>query len=106
MSKRWKENKDNFIADSKVEGDKFTIVHAQNIDPYLKAAHAERLGNFHDNQGYSHLGNMRKIGSIPDLIYTKLIKEDPELASDPNKLVAKLKEMKEKGLDFTTVEKI
>ena len=105
MSKRW-EQQDNFIAGTSFDGDNIVITHAQNIDPYLKAAQVERMGNFYDKNGFSGMGNMRKIGSIPDLIYTKLIKEDPELASNPEKLIQKLKEMKAKGLDFTTVEKI
>lgn len=105
MSKRWLE-KDNFITDTRVEGENLIITHAQDIDPYLKAAHAERMGNFKNSKGYSDNGNMRKIGTIPDVVYTQWIKEDPELQSNPNKLIRKLKEAKEQGFDFTVVEKI
>lgn len=105
MSKRWLE-KDNFIAGAEEKDNSLIITHAQDIDPYLKAAHAQRLGNFHTNNGYSGQGNMRKIGAVPDLVYTQWIKEDPELESDPNKLIRKLKEAKEQGFDFTVVDKI
>ena len=105
MSKRWLE-KDNFIAGTEERGDDLIITHAQDIDPYLKAAHAQRRGNFLTDDGYSGQNNMRKVGSVPDVVYTQWIKEDPELASNPNKLIRKLKEAKEKGFDFTVVEKI
>jgi len=104
MSNRWET--DNFIADVSCSGEKFKIIHAQDIDPYLKSASNQRRANWHGNAGYSDTGNMRKIASIPDVMYTKLIKDNPELAADPNLLVAKIKELKAKGLDFTTVEKI
>ncbi len=105
MSNRWKDS-DNFIADVRYKGDEFTIVHAQDVEPYLKAAHAQRMGNFKDTRGYTDSGNMRKIASIPDLEYTRWLKEDPDLAQDMNKLVRKLKAYKEKGLDYTTVDRI
>ena len=106
MSKRWLE-KDNFIANTEYKGDDLIITHAQDIDPYLRAAQAQRMGNFHDRQGYSGGGNMRKIASIPDVLYEKLIHDDPELARDPNKLIKKIKSLKyDEGLDFTVVEKI
>jgi DNA polymerase II large subunit len=97
MSNRWKS--DSFLADVQFSGDKFTFKHAQDIDPYLKSAHEQR-------KVQQNVHNMRKIASIPDLMYEKLIKEDPELVENPNKLIPKLKELKEKGLDFTTVERI
>ena len=105
MSKRWLE-KDNFIQDVQTIDEKIIITHAQDIDPYLKAAQAERKGNFQDNKGYSLGGNMRKVASIPDLVYTQWIKEDPELAHDTSKLLRKIKSVKEKGFDFTVVDRI
>jgi len=104
MSNRW--NKDNFIADVEYDKDQFKIIHATDVDPYLKSANSQRLANFHDNQGFSQERNMRKIASIPPLEYTRWIKEDPELAQNPNKLIRKIKEMKSKGLDYTTVDRI
>ena len=103
MSKRWLE-KDNFIAGSREEGDNLIITHAQDIDPYLKSAQAQRLDSFHSNEGYGI--DMRKVGSVPDVVYTKWIKEDPELVSNPNKLIRKLREAREQGFDFTVVERL
>ena len=106
MSNRPKLRKDNFISGGRTEGDKLIITHAQDIDPYLKAAKAQRMGNFHTNNGYSEGGNMRKIASIPDVLYTQLIKDDPELEHNSDKLIRKIKELKAKGLDFTVVDHI
>ena len=100
MSNRW--NKDNFLVDVSFQGDKFKFVHAQDIDPYLKVAYEQRK----NEDQLLPFGNMRKIASIPDLVFEKLLKDNPELASNPDKIIPKLKEMKEKGLDFTTVERI
>ena len=96
MSKRWG---DSFLADVSFDGDEFKFVHAQDIEPYLKIANEQRKIN-------QNVDNMRKIASIPTLMYTQMVKEDPELESNPDKLIKKLKELKEKGLDFTTVERI
>jgi len=96
MSNRWG---DSFLADVSFTGDEFKFVHAQDIEPYLKVASEQRKIN-------QDVSNMRKIASIPTLMYTQMLKEDPELESNPEKLIKKLKELKEKGLDFTTVERI
>ena len=106
MSNRQKLRKDNFIQKMRTANDKFIITHAQDVDPYLKAAHAQRMGNFHTDDGFSKSGNMRKVASIPDVLYTQLIKEDPELEHNPNKLIRKIKELKAQGLDFTVVDTI
>ena len=98
MSKRW--NSDSFLVDISYDRDKFKYTHAQDIDPYLKVANEQR------KSGQNNSDNMRKIASIPSLLFTKMIKEDPELIERPEKLIPKLKELKEKGLDFTTVERI
>lgn len=98
--------KDNFIRSVDVDGDRFIVEHASDVDPYLKAAHAQRKANFHDSKGFSKSGNFRKVASIPPIMVQKLMKEDPEIFNDPKRLLKKIKEWKEKGLDFTVVDKI
>ena len=93
---------DSFLADVSYKGEKFIFKHAQDIDPYLKVANMQRK----NEDTLSRYGNMRKVASIPALMYEKIIKEDPELEHNHEKLLKKVLELKEKGLDFTTVERI
>jgi len=93
---------DNFLADVSFKGEKFIFKHAQDIDPYLKVASLQRK----NEDTLLPYGNMRKVASVPALMYEKLIKEDPELEYNHEKLLKKIMELKEKGLDFTTVERI
>ena len=45
------------------------------------------------NSGSTMQGNgMRYVGSIDPVIYERWLKEDPDIARDPNKLFAKLKD--------------
>lgn len=97
---------DNFIAGVKNEGDTQTIIHATDVEPYLKAAKAQRHANFHDNQGYSKDRGMRKVASIPPLMVQQLLREDPDIFDNPKRLLKKIKKWKSQGLDFTVVDKL
>ena len=84
------------IIDMSFEGDKFIILHGQEIDSTLKSNHYEQMS---DNNGWSKGRQFRKIGSIPDIVFS----QHPEFLKDPRLTVRWLKS--DAGKPFRTVRK-
>lgn len=77
------------------EGDKFKLLHVQNIEPILKSAHLQRQS---DNNGWTDGKRFRKIATIPSLEIVK----HPELMSGDAKVMRKYL-MSDEGSKFRTV---